>query len=116
METLFIILLLILVFLLVIAAMLAGAVGIAYALRWVWPAIDLGSATIVGLISLLAAIYLASRVARASARDKTGTNGDEDDEQDEDDEELVRRRRMLLQEASDEDFPVPRRRRRRRRG
>jgi len=112
MELLFLILLAIVLVLLVVAGMLAGAVGIAYVLRWVWPAIDLGSATIAGLIALLVTVYLAGRVIVAVSREEVETDDDDDD----DDDDTVRGRQVLWKVQPAKEFPGPRRRRRRQRG
>jgi hypothetical protein len=108
-------LLAIILFLLVIAALLAGAVGIAYVLRWVWPVIDHGSATIVGLMALLVTIQLARRFISLTSSAETET-GDEEDEEEDYEEEARRVRRLLWRVQPDTEVHIPKRRRRRRRG
>lgn len=113
-------LLVIILFLLVIAALLAGAVGIAYTLRWVWPAIDLGSATIVGLMALLVTIQLARRFIILVSGEEIKTDDDVDEDEDEDEEEneeeARRIRRAIWRVQPDTEVYIPKRRRRRRRG
>ncbi|MCI0391817.1 MAG: hypothetical protein MOB07_23990 [Acidobacteria bacterium] len=104
-------------FLLGLAAMLGGAVGIAYVLRWVWPAIDLGSATIAALIALLATSYLAGRVINAVSREEIETDDDDDNDDDgDDDDEASRIRRGIWRVPPTKEVYVQKRRRRGRRG
>lgn len=108
-------LLAIILFLLVIATLLAGAVGVAYVLRWVWPAIDPGSAAIVGLMALLVTIQLTRRVIVLASSEETET-GEEEEEEEEKEEESRRVRRALWRVSPDTEVYIPKRRRRRQRG
>jgi membrane protein implicated in regulation of membrane protease activity len=104
-------------FLLALTAMLAGAVGAAYVLRWVWPAIDLGSATIACLIALLATSYLAGRFINVVSREEIETDDDDDNDDDgDDDDEASRIRRALWRVPPTKEVYVQKRRRRGRRG
>lgn len=116
MRPLILILLTIILFLLVIAAILAGAVGIAYVLRWVWPAIDPGSATIVSLIALLVTLYLAWQLISLAPIKATGIDDDEEDNDEDDEEEARRTRRAIWRIQPDTEVYRPKRRRRKRRG
>jgi hypothetical protein len=109
------VLLAIVLFLLTIAALLAGAVGIAYVLRWVWPAIDPGSATIVGLMALLVTIQLARRFISLMPSEEVETE-EEDDDDDNDEEEARQIKRVLWRVRPDAEVYIPKRRRRKRRG
>jgi len=115
MELVILILLIVILFLLVIAAMLAGAVGIAFVLRWVWPAIDPGSATIAGLIALLVTAYLTGRVISLVSREEVELDEDNDDD-DDDDDLTVRGRQVLWKVQPAKGISGQRRRRRRQRG
>jgi hypothetical protein len=116
MRLLILILLAIILLLLVISAMLAGAIGIAHVLRWAWPAIDPGSATIVGLMALLVTIQLAKRLISLASREETEADEDEDKgDEDVDVEEARRIRRVMWRVRPDTEAYIPKRRRRRRR-
>jgi hypothetical protein len=97
-------------FLIIEALLLALSLGIGYALRWLIPSLDLGMATLIGLVSSITTFYLISKINRETKDEPVYVIDDE--EEDEDDEQSTRQGRLRQNLYSFDQFSGRKRRRR----